>query len=80
MKRGRTFLTLDLYETLKVGIALTESIRSDELRQQRHPEMASQLQPGLDDTRAILTRIEKRIGRADADLARLLERHLHEQR
>lgn len=74
MKRGRTFFTLDLYETFKVGVALSEQIRVDERRQKLNPEMADQIEPALHDTRALLTRIEQRIRRADADLARTFER------
>lgn len=73
MKRGRTFFTLDTFETFKVGVALKESIRIDELRQQRRPEMAGDLQPGLDDSRALYTRLVKRLQRTNADLARMLE-------
>lgn len=73
MKRGSTFFTLDAYETFKVGVALKESIRLDELRQNRAPEMAAELQPGLDDSRALYTRLLKRMRGANADLARLLE-------
>lgn len=73
MKRGRTFFTLDTYETFKVGVALKESIRLDELRQQRLPDMAGDLQPGLDDSRALYARLVKRMQGANADLARMLE-------
>ncbi len=73
MKRGRTFFTLDAYETFKVGVALKESMRLDELRQKRCPDGGAGLQQGLDDSRALYTRLVKRMRGADADLARLLE-------
>lgn len=76
MKRGRTFFTLDYSETFKVGIALKEAIRLDELRQKRHPDIAAELQPGLEESRALYTRLLKRMRAAYPDVARLLERYV----
>ncbi|MCU0946801.1 MAG: hypothetical protein MUF47_00905 [Porphyrobacter sp.] len=75
MKRGGTFITLDLNETVTVVMALKDKIRLIEGYQQRHPKMAAEFQPGLDDARAIVTRIERRLGQTLPGLANQVKRY-----
>lgn len=75
MKRGGTFITLDLNETVTVAMALKDKIRLLEGVQQKHPEMAAEFQPGLDDARAIVARIEHRLRQTMPGLASQLRRY-----
>lgn len=74
MKRGGAFITLDLTETCTVGMALKEKIQLIERVQERRPDMAAEFQPALDDARAIVTRIEKRLRQTHPGLASTFER------
>lgn len=60
MKRGGTFITLDLTEAVTVAMALKDKIRALEDIQKKHPKMAAEFQAGLDDARAIAARFERR--------------------
>lgn len=73
MKRGGTFITLDLSETVRVAMALKDTIRALETMQQRHAERADDFQPGLDEARAIVVRIERRLGATLPGLANQLK-------
>lgn len=75
MKRGGTFITLDLCETITVGMALKDKIRLLEAAQKRRPEMADDFQTSLDEAWAMTKRIQKRLRQTHPGLANQFERH-----